>query len=64
VSFTFSAPSAAGAQGEENRPSTNASNAPSHCRAVQSLSADMHLNALNNSYDRLYLWARSVEMGS
>ena len=32
-------------------------------RASLPLSADIHLNALVNSYDRIYLCARSAEMG-
>jgi hypothetical protein len=32
--------------------------------AVLPLRADIHLSVLNNSYDRLYLSARSVEMGT
>ena len=32
--------------------------------AVKSLSADMYMNVLNTSYDRMYLRARSVEMGT
>jgi hypothetical protein len=30
----------------------------------RSLSADIHLNMLNNRYDRMYRLARSVEMGA
>jgi hypothetical protein len=29
-----------------------------------SLSADVHLNVLDNSYDRMYILARSVETGT
>jgi hypothetical protein len=32
--------------------------------ASLSLGADIHLNGLNNGYGRMYLWARSVEMGT
>ena len=32
--------------------------------ASLSLSADIHPNVLNNSYDRVYLWARSVGTGA
>jgi hypothetical protein len=33
-------------------------------KASLSLGADIHLNVLTNSYDRMYLWACSVEMGT
>jgi hypothetical protein len=33
-------------------------------RARPPLRADIHLHVLNNSYDRVYLCVRSVEMGT
>ena len=52
-------PSTARTSGRRARPPPP----PSRGR-VHHKSADIYLSVLNNSYDRMHLWARSVEMGT